>query len=97
MGTVDPKLILEELFETVGSALRKASWGMRGDDDLGEPPAGSIVLVQGRTGTAFQHFHSDHLWHGATGRVVTWEELVKREIEQGRGAPLLVYDTTGMS
>lgn len=97
MGTVDPQLILEELFETLGSALRKASWGMRGDDDLGEPPSGSVVMVQGRTGTAYQRFHSDGMWHGTTGQVLPWVELVAREARAKRDAPLVIYDTTGMS
>lgn len=43
---------------------------------MNEPTHGSIVLVHGKTGTAFQRMFSDGLWHSVTGRVATWPEIL---------------------
>jgi len=54
--------------------------------DLSEPPPGSVVLVHGRTGTAYQRHHADGLWHSAAGmRYVNWEHLKSLSFE-----PLIV-------
>lgn len=42
-----------------------------------EPPRGSVVLAFGLTGTAYQRWYSDGLWHGSNGRVSTWHELIQ--------------------
>lgn len=56
-------------------------------DDQYEPNPGSIVLVQGRFGTAWQRMFSDGLWSTVGGRnVKTWAELC-----QMRGV-IIVYD-----
>lgn len=41
-----------------------------------EPTYGSVVLVLGPTGTAYQRFFSDGLWHGTNGKVRTFAELL---------------------
>jgi hypothetical protein len=56
-------------------------------DDLSEPAQSSIILIDGKWGTALQR-HSDGLWH-STGRAKpkTWEWIIanKRNV-------VLVYD-----
>lgn len=41
-----------------------------------EPPPGSVILVNGETGTALQRFYSDGLWHraGSVGGT-KWEDI----------------------
>ena len=59
-----------------------------------EPPMGSVVLAEGTTGTAWQRFYRDGLWHSTTGRVHTWAELVSYEQQCKRAAgPLLIHNT----
>jgi len=54
--------------------------------ELPEPRPASVVLAYGRTGTAYQRFYSDHLWHAAGGlRPLSWENLNRLSIE-----PLIV-------
>lgn len=55
-----------------------------------EPSHGSVLLTQGPTGTAFQRFFSDGLYHGTNGKVLTYAEL----LEQNRGTQrlLLIHD-----
>ena len=36
------------------------------DDELYEPPAGSVLLTKGLSGTAWQRHASDGLWHATT-------------------------------
>lgn len=52
-----------------------------------ELPNGSIVLLNGPSGTAYQRYFSDGLFHGTSGQVLTFNEL----FEIGDRAPLLVY------
>ncbi len=40
-----------------------------------EPPYSSVVMSEGITGTIYQRFQSDGLWHSPSGRVKTWESL----------------------
>ena len=46
-----------------------------------EPPAGSVVLAHGETGTAYQRFFSDGLWYAAGAPRdlggLTWEKLTR--------------------
>lgn len=90
--------ILEALVDDVSDAVRKASWSLLGGDPATEqPPKGSVVMAQGRTGTAWQRFMSDGKWHSTSnGRIATWDELVAEEFKYGRPAPFIIYDTTGM-
>jgi hypothetical protein len=37
-----------------------------------EPTRGSVVMVYGPSGTAFQRFFSDGQWHGTNGEVCSW-------------------------
>jgi len=54
--------------------------------DLPEPRPASVVLAYGPTGTAYQRFYSDHLWHSAGGGTpITWEHLKRLSFE-----PLIV-------
>lgn len=56
-------------------------------DDCTEPEPGSIVLVKGIYGTAWQRFFSDGLWHSVRGgRPRTWEEILTED------RVVLVYD-----
>lgn len=58
------------------------------EDDAFEPLPGSVVLTEGRHGTAWQRHFSDGLWHrtGRGGTPRTWESLIdKRNV-------ILVYD-----
>lgn len=52
-----------------------------------EPTPGSIVLAYGPTGTAYQRFHSDGLYHGTTGKVLTYDQLLMLDFDD---RPLLV-------
>lgn len=38
-------------------------------------PRGSVVLLQGETGTAYQRFRSDGLFHGVNGKTLTYNEI----------------------
>jgi hypothetical protein len=52
-----------------------------------EPPCGSVVLLHGTTGTAYQRQFSTSAWQPANGGVsLRWEQL----FDHGR-RPLLVY------
>ena len=54
-----------------------------------EPPCGSVVLLHGPTGTAYQRFHSGGLWYGAgQERGVPWAALCRRG---GHRTPLVIY------
>lgn len=47
------------------------------EDERFEPEPGSLVLVNGNHGTAWQRFFSDELWHSTRGgRAKTWAELL---------------------
>ena len=55
------------------------------DDQMHEPNHGSVVLVQGLFGTAFQRLFTDGLWHATTaagaggpGRDWTWMRTQRR-------------------
>jgi hypothetical protein len=41
-----------------------------------QPDYGSVVLAHGYTGTAYQRFYSDGLWHGTNGQERTWEQVL---------------------
>lgn len=41
-----------------------------------EPAHGSVVLAFGPSGTAYQRFFSDGVWHGTQGDVVDYSSLV---------------------
>jgi hypothetical protein len=57
-----------------------------------EPPPGSVVLVHGVTGTAYQRFFSDGLWHAA-GAVngIGWNTL--NALNNNLGV-IVLHDTT---
>lgn len=46
-----------------------------------QPPQGSVVMVHGLTGTAYQRFYNDGLWHSTHGKAFTWSQI----IEQSKG------------
>jgi hypothetical protein len=55
--------------------------------DLREPEKGSVVLTDGRWGTAYQRHFADGLWYATTGAPgQTWEWLLTRR------NLVLVYD-----
>lgn len=43
-----------------------------------EPPAGSVVIRDGLSGTVYQRFHGDGCWHSVAGDVVGWEYFTSR-------------------
>ena len=51
-----------------------------------EPTYGSVVMIYGPTGTAYQRFYRDGLWHGTNGDLRTFAEL--RAMDPGH--PLIV-------
>lgn len=61
-----------------------------------EPAHGSVVLVQSCTGTVYQRWFSDGLWHAPSlpgqrsPEALTWESLCRRSIV-GAG-PFLIHD-----
>ena len=45
-------------------------------DQMNEPHPGSVVLVHGEWGTAWQRYFNDDLWHSVRGgRGRTWDEV----------------------
>lgn len=44
-----------------------------------EPPKGSVVLASGPTGTAWQRFNNDGLWHSTTGKRAPWKTLMQSD------------------
>jgi hypothetical protein len=43
-----------------------------------QPPFGSVVLLHGTSGTAWQRFHSDGLWHSTQGgQPLGWKRLLE--------------------
>lgn len=56
-----------------------------------ELPRGSVVLVEGPSGTAYQRQHSTGVWHSAT-RVATWSELQSRTDRPGAFPLIVVHD-----
>lgn len=44
-----------------------------------EPPRGSVVMAAGPTGTAWQRFNNDGLWHSTTGKRAPWKTLLKAD------------------
>lgn len=58
-----------------------------------EPPAGSVVLLEGLTGTAYQRLFSTGRWHSVTkGLTVsyTWAELAARVTGRDGAKPMLL-------
>lgn len=49
-----------------------------------EPLPGSLVTIWGPTGTAWQRFYSDGLWHSTTGLKLDWAGIMAL----GAGRPL---------
>lgn len=49
-------------------------------------PRGAVVLLQGPTGTAYQRFYSDALFHGVSGKTYTYNEIFNQVHK-----PLLVH------
>lgn len=53
---------------------------MLDEDQSHEPHPASVVLVNGPTGTAWQRYFSDGLWHSVRGgRGRTWTEMLERQ------------------
>lgn len=46
---------------------------------VNQPPIGSVILVEGAHGTAWQRMSSTGIWHSTAGRRAIWSELVKRD------------------
>lgn len=40
-----------------------------------EPVEGSVVMTESTSGTAWQRFFSDGLWHSTTGKTKPWAEV----------------------
>ena len=57
-------------------------------EEMEQPVRGSVVLVGGLTGTAWQRHHADGLWHSTLSRMkaATWDEMVRRR------NVVLIYD-----
>lgn len=71
MPTVRTRLI--QINDTTGQILLA-----EGEDH--EPEPGSVVLVNGEYGTAWQRYFDDGLWHSVRGgRGRTWEEMLARQ------------------
>lgn len=64
------------------------------DPTQGEPPLGSILLVHGLEGTAYQRHYSDGLYHSTTGRTLTFEQLLATDKGGDNGRLLLVHRGT---
>ena len=61
--------------------------------DAEQPPAGSVVLLEGPSGTAYQRLHSSGRWSSTTNsREVTWADLQARTDRQGAFPVLLVHN-----
>jgi hypothetical protein len=54
-----------------------------------QPDCGSVVLAHGLTGTAYQRFYSDGIWHGTNGQERTWEQVLNL------GTPIIIYTPDG--
>lgn len=63
--TVDLNPVLETALESIVG------------DTPDEPRHGSIVLIHGATGTAFQRYFRDGLWHADGHEPKTWEALTQ--------------------
>lgn len=46
-----------------------------------EPGCGSVVMLHGDTGTAWQRLFIDMQWHSTTGQVTDWDDLNSRGTE----------------
>jgi hypothetical protein len=57
-----------------------------------EPTRGSVVMVYGPSGTAFQRFFSDGQWHGTNGEVCSWGRIMQVEKAGNRAGPLLILE-----
>lgn len=57
---------------------------------LTEPPTGSVLLADGLTGTAWQRFFSDGLWHSVTGKSEPWRYFTHRDTIDGRTPDYIV-------
>jgi transcriptional regulator with XRE-family HTH domain len=44
-----------------------------------EPPRGDLLMADGPTGTAWQRYNSDGLWHSTTGKRAPWRLLMKAD------------------
>lgn len=54
-----------------------------------EPPAGSVLMLHGETGTAVQRFYNDGLYHTTTGKVLTFAQLFTTNTNR---LPLLILE-----
>jgi hypothetical protein len=55
-----------------------------------EPPHGSVLMIESRSGTAVQRFYSDGAYHGVNGRVYpTFADLFDRNNPTPRQVYLL--------
>lgn len=41
-----------------------------------EPARGSVILLFGSTGTAYQRFFNGGRWHGVNGKIYAWSQLL---------------------
>lgn len=62
------------------------------DGSTPQPKHGSVVMTQGMTGTAWQRFYSDGLWHSVSGQVRTWSDLLASNPNQGVAVLLSVTE-----
>jgi hypothetical protein len=61
--------------------------------DAPEPAHGSVVLSNNTTGTAYQRFFSDGLWHPTTGKAnFTWKQLQDTARRYNTNV-ILIHDT----
>lgn len=59
-----------------------------------EPSPGSVILLEGPTGTAYQHLFSTGRWHSSTQGLstgYTWAEIKKKASRDGAYPMLLVF------
>jgi hypothetical protein len=55
-----------------------------------EPSAGSVVMTDSMTGTAWQRFYSDSKWHSVTGEVREWADLFVNKAGRPRAVHLIL-------
>lgn len=48
----------------------------RPNETEAEPGIGSVVMLHGIEGTAWQRLRSDGLWHSVNGEVAEWRDLL---------------------
>lgn len=56
-----------------------------------EPEVGSVIMLHGPSGTAWQRLRSDGLWHSVTGEVADWDGVLAAA---GTRSPIVILEVT---